>query len=115
MILYPDCETVKTNSVLYSSHDAIRKLAIMMMVNTAETNVDMVMDCSNEYKTKEEIEAVFQGLNEVALEMLDDHIDDLRRSLEAALRDIKYTARVRRLDYDKDGSLSDVTVDISVE
>lgn len=116
MIVYEDnIETVKTNGVLYSNTEAVRKLAIMMLVNVAENNTDMVCDMSEEYRTKAEVEAVFQGLNEVALDMLEDHISDLRSSLERALREIKFTARVRRLDYDKEGKLSDVTVDIAVE
>ena len=116
MIVYQDnIETVKTNGVLYSNPDVVRKLAIMMMVNAAEANTDMVCDMSEEYQTKADVEAVFQGLNEVALDMLEDHISDLRLSLEKCLREIKFTARVRRLDYDKEGKLSDVTVDLDVE
>lgn len=116
MIVYPgNVDSVKTNGVLYSQKDAVRSMAIAMLINVAEGNTDMVCDMSNEYPTKGDVEAVFQGLHEVALDMLDDHIADLRISLERALREIKYTARVRRLDYDREGNLSDVTVDIEVE
>lgn len=116
MIVFPSGhEVIKTNGALYSQKDAVRSMAIMMLVNVAEGNTDMVCDMSEEYKTKDEVEAVFQGLNEVALDMLEDHISDLRLSLEKCLSEIKFTARVRRLDYDKEGKLSDVTVDIAVE
>lgn len=116
MIVYQDnIDTVKTNGVLYSNPDAVRKMAIMMLVNVAEGNTDLVCDCADDYKTKADVEAVFQGLNEVALDMLSDHIDDLRLALEKCLREIKYTARVRRLDYDQEGNLADVTVDIDVQ
>ena len=116
MIVYQDnIDQVKTNGVLYSDPQVVRKLAIMMLVNTAEGNTDMVCDMCEEYPTKADVERVYQGLHEVALDMLDDHINDLRNSLEKALREIKYTARVRRLDYDEQGKLSDVTVDIAVE
>lgn len=116
MIVYTaNVDTVKTNGVLYSQPEAVRKLAIAMLVNVAEGNTDMVCDMSEEYPTKADVEAVYSGLHEVALDMLSDHIADLQASLEKALREIKYTARVRRLDYDKDGKLSDVTVDIDVE
>ncbi len=116
MIVYPDnIETVKTNGVLYSQPDAIRKMAIMLMVNVAEGNTDMICDMPEEYETKDEVERAFQALNEVALDMLEDHIADLRLSLEKFLREVKFTAKVRRLDYDKEGKLSDVTVDINVE
>ncbi len=108
-------DMVKTNGVLYSQPESIRRLAIMMMVNAAEANTDMIFDCSEEYETKQDIEGAFQALNEVALDMLEDHISDLRRSLETVLRNAKVAARVRRLDYNKEGNLADITIDIDVE
>lgn len=115
MIVFQDCEVVKSNSVLYANSDAVRKLATMMIVNMAEGNTDMVCDMSEEYKTKAEVEAVFSGLNEQALDMLPDVIDGLKQALEDFLKQAKVVAQVRRLDYDTDGKLSDVTVDIKVE
>jgi hypothetical protein len=116
MINYEDgIETVKTNSVLYSQPDAVRKLAIMMLVNAAEGNVDMVCDMPEEYEGKDDIEDVFAPLADQALDMLEDHIADLRRSLESFLRSAKVTAKVRRLDYTKEGKLSDITVDLDVK
>ena len=109
------CDTVKTNGVLYSQPDAIRKMALMLLVNAAESNTDMVFDCAEEYKSKDEIEGVFTELNEQTLDMLEDHIADLHRSLESFLRSAKVTARVRRLDYDKEGKLADISLDLSVE
>lgn len=106
---------VKTTGVLYSQPESIRRLAIMMMVNAAEANTDMVYDCLEEYESKQEIENAFQALNEQALDMLEDHIADLRRSLESFLRSAKVTAKVRRLDYTKEGKLEEITLDIDVE
>jgi YD repeat-containing protein len=108
-------DMVKTTGVLYSQPESIRRLAIMMMVNAAEANTDMIYDCLEEYKSKEDIEGAFQALNEVALDCLEDHINDLRLSLDKFLRSTKVTARVRRLDYDKEGKLSEITLDIDVE
>ena len=116
MIVYENgIEQVNTNGVLYSNPSVIRKLAIMMMVSMAESNTDMVCDMSEEYPTKADVERVFQGLNDQALDMLDDHISDLRASLEKFLQEVKYTAKVRRLEYDQEGKLADITVDIDVE
>ncbi len=116
MIVFEDgLETVKTNGVLYSQPDTVRKMAIMLMVNAAEANTDMVCDMPEEYESKQEIENAFQALNEQALDMLEDHIADLRLSLDKFLRSAKVTARVRRLDYDKEGKLADITLDIDVE
>jgi hypothetical protein len=108
------CDTVKTNGVLYSQPEAIRRLAIMMIVNAAEANTDMVLDMQDEYKSKEELEGAFRALNEQALETLEDHITDLRLSLDKFLRSAKVTAQVRRLDYNTEGKLADITLDIDV-
>lgn len=115
MIVFPDSEMVETNAVLYSQPEAIRKLATMMLVNMAESNTDMICDMPEEYDTKEDIERAFGHLNEQALDCLEDHINDLRNSLERFLREVKVTTRVRRLEYNEQGKLSDITVDLSVE
>ena len=115
MINFPNSELVETNAVLYSQPEAIRKLATMMLANMAESNTDMVCDMPEEYETKAEVELAFQNLNEQALDMLDDVISELREKLEMFLRESKVSARVRRLDYDAEGKLSDITVDLSVE
>lgn len=117
MILYHNAvETVKTNEVLYSNDNAIRKLAIMMMVNAAEANTDMVLDMPNEYTSKQEIEAAFLHLNEQAVDTLEDYIHDLRLNLEKFLRNAKFRARVTRIDYSKaNGEMSDIHVELDVE
>ena len=107
-------ETVNTNDVLYSRNDAIRALAVMMMVNAAESNTDMICDMPEEYVNKDDVEVVFSSLNEQALDMFDDHFEDLRNRVERFLRNAKVTARVRRLDYNVEGRLWDITVDLDV-
>lgn len=117
MIAYPrNVDSVKTNDVLYSMPEAVRKLGIMLMVNAAEANADMVMDMPNEYTSKQEIEAAFLHLNEQAMDMLEDHIADLRKNIASFLHNVKFRARVTRLDYGKaDGEMSDVHVELDVE
>ena len=116
MIVFQDgLETVTASGVLYSRPDAVRKLAIMIMINAAEANTDMICDMSEEYETKDNIEAVFKSLNEQALDMLEDHIADLQKSLESFLKNTKFKAQVRRLDYNKEGKLADIVVDLDVE
>ena len=107
-------ETVNTNDVLYARNDALRALAVMMMVNAAESNTDMICDVPEEYESKDDIEAVFGSLNEQALAMFDEHFDDLRRRVERFLQSAKVTARVRRLDYNVEGRLCDITLDLDV-
>ncbi len=108
-------ETVKTHDVLYGRPDGIRKLATMLIVDMAESNTDMVCDMSEEYPTKADVERVFQGLNDQAIDVLEDNFEFLKEKLMEFLRTAKVTARVRRMDYDTEGKLSDVMVDVSVE
>ena len=116
MIVFEDnVETVKVNGVLYSQPDTVRKLAVMMMVNAAEGNTDMVLDMQHEYPSKADVEAAFKDLNELALDCLEDHISDLRLALKQFLENAKVTARVRRLEYDTDGNLADIVVDVDVK
>ena len=110
-----DAETVSTNAVLYSRPEAIRKLATMMIVSMAEANTDMICDMAEEYPTKGDVERGFQHLADQALDSLEDHINDLRESLTKFLKDAKVVAKVRRLDYDDDGALSDIMIDLRVE
>ena len=107
-------ETVSTNDVLYSHPNAVRALAIMMMVNAAESNTDMICDMPEEYKNKDDVEVVFSSLNEQALDMFDEHFEDLRNRVERFLRSAKVVARVRRLDYNPEGLLSDIAIDLDV-
>ena len=117
MILYHNTvDTVKTNDVLCSTNETVRKLAIMLMVNAAEANTDMIMDMPSDYASKPEMEAVFLHINEQAIEMMDDHIDELRHKLDKFLQNVKFRARVTRIDYKKDtGDLKDIHVELDVE
>ncbi len=108
-------ETVKTHDVLYGQPEGIRKLATMLIVDMAESNTDMVCDMSDEYQTKADVERVFQGLNDQAIDVLEDNFEFLKERLINFLRTAKVTARVRRMDYDEEGKLADVMVDVSVE
>jgi|694.fasta_scaffold35191_11 hypothetical protein len=108
-------ETVKTRDALYGSDDAIRKMATLMIVDMAEGNTDMVVDMFDEYKSKDDIERVFQNLSEQAADTFEDHFEYFKEKMLQYLRNARVTARVRRLEYDVDGRLSDVTVEVDVE
>jgi vacuolar-type H+-ATPase catalytic subunit A/Vma1 len=116
MIIFQNgVETIKTRDALYSSDEAIRKMATMLIVDMAEANTDMICDMQDEYKSKADIERVFQNLNEQTIDVFEDHFDYLKIKMLQYLRTANVTARVRRLEYDVDGRLSDVTVEVAVE
>lgn len=117
MIVYPHgIDTVKTGDVLYGRKQAVRNMVIQMLVDAAESHVDMLLDCPEEYPTKKDVEAVFQNLNEIAESMFEDYFHDLREAVFKELKEIKIRARVTRMDYaNETGELKDITVNISVE
>ena len=108
-------ETVKTEALLYSHKEVVRSFAIMLMANAAESNLDMLLDCPEEYPTKKDIDSVFNQINVVALDMFPDYINDLKYNIEEFLKTAKFKAHVSRLHYDKEGNLSDVDVELVVE
>jgi outer membrane translocation and assembly module TamA len=75
----------------------------------------MVVDMFDEYKSKDDIERVFQNLSEQAADTFEDHFEYFKEKMLQYLRNARVTARVRRLEYDVDGRLSDVTVEVDVE
>ena len=107
-----DSFMVKPNDILYARPEAIRKLAMSMLVNIAESNTDMVIDYAEEYENKREIEGLFECINDTALDTLEDQIEELHSALRSMLKTIRVNPRVRRLDYDDDGKLIDITVDL---
>lgn len=108
-------EIVSTRQVLFADKHAVRKLALALLVNQAGANVERILDMGGDYETRADVEQVFATLKEQTLETLDDFINDLRLSLAESLKDANVVAMVRRMDYDRSGNLSDVTVDLHVE
>lgn len=108
-----DQHQVRPTDVLYSKPDAVRKLAVAMLINIAESNIDMVCDMDDDFLTKDSIESAFKNLNDVVLSVLEDHIFDLRNELTKMLLDIKVDARVRKMEFNDIGRLSDVDVELT--
>jgi hypothetical protein len=112
-IIHDAIPTVNANGVIYSLSDAVSNLAKTMMVNVAEANNEMAMDTPEEYNSKGEFENIFQDINLQALDMLPDMMHELEQSIRRHLNDMKYTAKVVRMDYKEDGEIADVTVKLN--
>lgn len=108
-------DTLRTGGVLYTDPKDIRKLAMRLLIDAAECNVDMIMDYPAKYATKAEMESAFRGLTNQCLDMLDDHIDNLRQAMTQYLTNMKYHACLTHVEYHRvTGELVDVTIDITV-
>jgi hypothetical protein len=109
-------QNLTASKFLFYSDDTIKALAQTAMIHMAEANVDMLTDCPQDYKTKADVEAAFQGLHDQATDLIRDCLDDLRDRLLAELATKKYTARVKAMKFcDVDGELDDVDVQLTFE
>lgn len=100
--------------LIYAYDDEINQLAINMMKNMAEANIEMVCDMAEEYPTKQDIERVFEGLHDQAIDTVEDMFDELKTKLLARLQTIKYTAKVRQLEYTEMGKLNEITIKLDI-
>jgi Zn-dependent M32 family carboxypeptidase len=107
-------QTVRAEDVLYSREAAVRAIAQAAMINMAEANAEMMMDCPEEYSTRADAERVFQGLHEQARDFVNDVFSDLETSVLKEL-ERAYTARVTALHFDDRGELADVDVKVVFE
>jgi hypothetical protein len=107
-------QTVRADDVLYSREPAVKALAQAAMINMAEADVEMLLDCPEEYPTREDFERVFQGLHDQAADFINDVFDELKESILKEL-ERSYTARIRAMHYNDNGKLADLDVKVTFE
>lgn len=108
-------QTVQANAVLYSQSKVAKAIAQAAMVNMAEGNVEMLLDCPSEYPTKADLERVFQGLHEQATDFVNDVFDELKDAVLKELLTKSYTARVTAMKFDDKGEMADIDVSVTFE
>ena len=77
---------VSSSGILYANKNEIRKLVTTMILDAVEGNLDMVLDCPEEYPDKKSIESVFDTLNEQCLDQLEDRIGQLLLEMQEQLK-----------------------------
>lgn len=108
-------QVVNATNLLYAHDQAVKALAQACMISLAEADVDMLLDCPNEYPTKADMERVFQGLHEQAADFINDTFDDLKERILKELAQARYTARVKALHYDQQGVVEDIGLQVDFE
>ena len=101
--------------ILYHNKDIVDQLAREIILNMAGGTDEMVADCQEEYADKQSIDRAFGGLREQSIDYLTDFIEDFRTALLDKITSIEYTAKVRKIEYAADDSISDVEVNIAFE
>lgn len=107
--------TVNAQTVIYASDSTVSIIANAAMMSMAEANIDMILDLGKEYNTKADIESVFIRLHEQAQDFVDEAMAELREKLMRRLRNMQYTAQVRRMDYDDKGELEDIHIHLDIK
>lgn len=107
-------ESVDSWNILYSNQSAVKKLVTSMLIDAAEGNLNMVLDCSDEYPDKNSIESVFDTLNQQCIDRLEDVIMHLRDTMLEQLNTLKTTAKVTRIDYKVSGEVDDIHLKVDI-
>lgn len=108
-------QVVNATNLLYAQDKAIKALAQAAMVSLAEADVDMLLDCPNEYPTKADMERVFTGLHDQATDFVNDVFEDLKERLLKELAQARYTARVKAVHYNDEGTVDDIDLQLTFE
>ncbi len=108
-------QVCNATNVLYAQDQAVRALAQACMISLAEADVDMLLDCPQEYPTKADMERVFTGLHDQAADFINDTFDDLKERVLAELAKTRYTARIKALHYDQQGAVEDISLQVDFE
>lgn len=117
MIIYDKAiETISTGKLVGMSDEMIANIAKMFLVSAAETSVDMLCDDNHdEYRTKVDMDNYLKCLQAIAGDMARDFCHDFQQSLFAYIANAKVNTKITNLKYNVDGSLYDITINLSVE
>lgn len=107
-----NCKDVRVDHILYAYDNAIESIANELIEQVAEMQWQMLLDMPEEYETVEHCRQVFEDLPELALELVDEHIDNLRDSIKQRLNAMKTKSTIKALYYNDDGFLKDVDLHI---
>jgi hypothetical protein len=103
---------INAHEVMFPMPSTIQAIMEAAIINMAEAAVDLVTD-NEQDPTKALVEQQFQHLHNLAADMIESTIDELKTQLLASLSEKRYTAQVTGLEYDDLGALADVRVMIN--
>jgi hypothetical protein len=115
MITHQVSKTANLIGVLCSDPEVVEQLVKLAVISMVEANTDMVVDCSEDYTCKSQIDAAFgeELIRAQVNDYLTDVLEDFSMRVLQEVDKVRFTARVRGLDYTAAGELNDVTVDVA--
>ena len=102
-------------AVLYAGDNIIDQIAKAAIIDMASASDEMMGDYPELYQTKDAIEAGFDHLRDQAADLIQDMVAQLHISLLQRLQEIKFTARIRNIEYDDNGNVVDAKVNIKFD
>lgn len=101
---YPDVRISASNlqAVMYDKR-IIRAMAVQIVANQVEAHLEMINDCSEEYRTFNEVEQCLMGAKETVNDYIEDMLADFRNVLNAELAAV--TVEMTRMVINKDESI----------
>lgn len=101
--------------VVRADAQTVNKIVASMMMSMADANIDLIIDYPDEYRTKQDIEAVFNNLRYQMLETVDDIVYTLKDALTERIQNTVFSTKVRQMHYDDKGQLSDIVLNIDIK
>lgn len=103
------------SAVLYGHSDIVDQLVKAAVIIMADGNREMMNDYQADYQDKQSIECCFSKLREQTVDFIDDVVNDLRLEMLDRLAAMQINARVRKIEYDDAGKVTDAEVNINFE
>lgn len=101
---YPDVRVSASNlqAVMYDKR-IIRAMAVQIVANQVEAHLEMINDCSEDYRTFNEVEHCLMGAKDTVNEFIEDMLVDFRHAMHAELAAV--TVEMTRMIINKDESI----------
>lgn len=110
--------TVDARQVLAFTPFAVRQLAIAALLNNLEVHSDMIGDESDSTKrvpTLDEVKQQMSSFRGSTIDVARDFLTDLQTSVLKELETIDFEVYVRRMEFERDGALADVLLELDVK
>jgi hypothetical protein len=102
-------------SCIYVREAFVNQIVQAAIVDRARATDNMVIDFPELYNDKQSIEAGYSHLRLHANDFLRDAMETLQKQVNKRLAEIEFTARVRKMEFDEAGNVTDAEVNINFE
>lgn len=108
---------ISPDKIVCPDKKAIQAIAAQLLHNVAESYHEMIIMDGEPRKSqsREDIEDVYGEMVDTALDILDDHIEDLHNKIREYLTNIKVATPVTAIRYSESGELVGFNMSINIQ